>query len=282
MRLVSFLQRGVARYGVVEGEGVVDLTQRLGGDFASIRGLIAGNGRSRIERFLGRGRADHALAELSFLPVIPDPPRIICVGVNYHDHRAEMGRAPADYPTLFIRWPSSLVGHGQPLIRPRESEAFDYEGEIAIVIAKAGRRIPRERALDYVAGFSCFQDGSVRDYQRHSTQFTAGKNFVASGALGPWLVTREDIADPRGLTLTTRLNGIEMQRAPSCDMIFDFETIIAYCSVFTELQPGDVIATGTPGGVGAARTPPVFMKTGDTVEVEISEIGLLRNSVSEG
>jgi 2-keto-4-pentenoate hydratase/2-oxohepta-3-ene-1,7-dioic acid hydratase in catechol pathway len=282
MQLVSFLQRGQARYGVVDGEGVVDLTQRLGGEFPSLRELIAGNGRAKIDRFLGRGRADHALAELSYLPAVPDPAKIICVGVNYHDHRAEMGRKPEDYPTLFVRWPSSLVGHGQPLIKPRESERFDYEGEIAIIIGKAGRRIPRERALDYIMGFSCFQDGSVRDFQRHTSQFTPGKNFSASGALGPFIVTRDEIADPTALTLTTRLNGIEMQHAPASDMIFGFDAIIAYCSTFTELCPGDVIATGTPGGVGAARTPPVFMKPGDTIEVDIPGVGLLRNPVSEG
>jgi 2-keto-4-pentenoate hydratase/2-oxohepta-3-ene-1,7-dioic acid hydratase in catechol pathway len=282
MRFVSFSQRGAPRYGVVEGEGVVDLTQRMGGEFASLRELIAGNGRVRVEQFLGRGRADHALDQLSFLPVIPEPAKIICVGVNYHDHRAEMGRETPKHPMIFTRWPSSLVGHDQPLIKPRESDAFDYEGEIAVIIGKAGRRIPRERAFDYVAGYSIFQDGSVRDFQRHTSQFTPGKNFFATGSLGPVLVTRDEIADPFDFNLVTRLNGIEMQRAVSRDMIFGIEEIIAYCSLFTELVPGDVIATGTPGGVGAARTPPVFMKPGDMVEVEVSGIGTLRNPVSEG
>jgi 2-keto-4-pentenoate hydratase/2-oxohepta-3-ene-1,7-dioic acid hydratase in catechol pathway len=282
MRLVSFLQRGAARYGVVEGEGVVDLTQKLGAEFPSLKALLAGNGRARIERFLGRGRADHALAELSYLPVVPDPAKIICVGLNYRDHREEMGRTEVPYPTLFVRWPSSLVGHGQPLIKPRESDRFDYEGEIAIIIGKAGRRIPRERALDYIAGFSCFQDGSVRDYQRHSSQFTPGKNFQGSGALGPFLVTREEIEDPQALELTTRLNGVEMQRAVARDLVHSFDEVIAYCSLFAELCPGDVIAMGTPAGVGSARQPPVYMNPGDTIEVEISTVGLLRNPVSEG
>ena len=282
MQFVSFQQRGAARFGVVEGDGVVDLTQRLGAEFPTLRALIAGNGRARVERVLGRGRADHALAELSYLPALPDPTKIICIGVNYHDHRAEMGRKAADYPTVFTRWPSSLVGHGQPLIRPRESTRFDYEGEIAIIIGKAGRRIPRERALDYIMGYSCFQDGSVRDFQNHSSQFTPGKNFVGSGALGPVIVTRDEIEDPSSLTLTTRLNGVEMQAAGAKDMIFGFDAIIAYCSTFTELCPGDVIATGTPGGVGTARNPPVFMNPGDTIEVEIPGVGLLRNPVTEG
>jgi 2-keto-4-pentenoate hydratase/2-oxohepta-3-ene-1,7-dioic acid hydratase in catechol pathway len=285
MRFVSFSLRGAPRYGVVEREGVVDLTQRMGGEFASLRELLAGNGRVRVEQFLGRGRADHGLDQLSYLPVIPEPAKIICVGVNYHDHRTEMGRDTGkkpEYPMIFTRWPSSLVGHDQPLVKPRESEAFDYEGEIAVIIGKAGRRIPRERAFDYVAGYSVFQDGSVRDFQRHTSQFTAGKNFFATGALGPELVTRDEVADPFALTLVTRLNGVEMQRAVARDMIFGIEETIAYCSLFTELLPGDVIATGTPGGVGVARNPPVFMKPGDTVEVEVSGIGTLRNPVSEG
>jgi 2-keto-4-pentenoate hydratase/2-oxohepta-3-ene-1,7-dioic acid hydratase in catechol pathway len=284
MRFVSFSQRGSARFGVVERDGVIDLTQRLGNDYGSLRELIAGNERSKIEALIGRGRADHALDSLTYLPVIPNPAKIICVGANYHDHRAEMGRAadaPA-HPMLFTRWADSLVGHGQPLIKPRESEQFDYEGEIAVIIGKAGRRIPRERAFDYVAGYSIFQDGSVRDFQRHTSQFTPGKNFYATGSLGPWLVTRDDIADPFGFTLVTRLNGVEMQRAISRDMIFGIEETIAYCSIFAELVPGDVIATGTPGGVGAARKPPVFMKPGDMIEVEVSGIGTLRNPVSEG
>ena len=288
MRFVSFTQRGTARFGVVDREGVIDLTQRLAADYGSLRDLLAGNGqgqaRAKVEALLDRGRADHALDSLSFLPVIPDPTKIICVGANYYEHAAEMGRSTAkpDYPMLFVRWPSSLVGHDQPLVKPRESEQFDYEGEIAVIIGKPGRRIPRERAFDYVAGYSIFQDGSVRDFQRHTSQFTPGKNFYATGSLGPWLVTRDDIADPFAFTLTTRLNGVEMQHAVTRDMIFSIEETIAYCSTFTELVPGDVIATGTPGGVGFARKPPVFMKPGDMVEVEVSNIGVLRNPASEG
>lgn len=282
MRLVSFQIRGVPRYGAVEGNGVVDLCQRLGSEFPTLREFIAGNARSRAETFLERGRADYALEELTFLPVIPEPAKVICVGVNYHDHRLESGRPEIAHPTLFVRWPSSLVGHNQPICRPRESERFDFEGEIAIVIGKAGRRISRDRALDHIAGFSCFQDGSVRDFQQHSSQFTAGKNFQHSGAFGPCLVTRDEIADPRAIAIKTRLNGIEMQSASSADLIFGFEALINYCSTLTELLPGDVIATGTPGGVGAARNPPVFMRPGDTVEVEVSGVGLLRNPVAEG
>lgn len=283
MRLVSFSQKGVARYGVIEGEGVIDLSARVGTEYPSLRALLAGNALTKVaDRFLGRGRADFALTEITFRPVIPDPDKILCVGLNYDDHIAETGRQRDDRPTLFVRFPNAQVGHGQPMVKPRESDSFDYEGEIAIVIGKAGRRIPRERAYDYIAGFSCFNDGSVRDFQRHTSQFTAGKNFVASGAFGPWLTTRDEIGDATALTVKTRLNGIEMQNGCARNMVFSFEALIAYCSTFTELVPGDVIATGTPGGVGFARNPQVFMKPGDSVEVEVSGVGILRNSISEG
>jgi 2-keto-4-pentenoate hydratase/2-oxohepta-3-ene-1,7-dioic acid hydratase in catechol pathway len=283
MRLVSFSQKGVARYGLVEGEGVIDLSARMGTEYPSLRALIAGNALAKAaDRFLGRGRADHALTDIAFRPVIPDPDKILCVGLNYDDHIAETGRQRPDYPTLFVRFANAQVGHGQPMVKPRESNSFDYEGEIAIVIGKTGRRIPRERAFDYIAGFSCYNDGSVRDFQRHTSQFTPGKNFVASGAFGPWLATREEVGDATALTLKTRLNGIEMQSASARDMVFSFDALVAYCSLFTELVPGDVIVTGTPGGVGFARNPPVFMKPGDSVEVEVSSVGTLRNPISEG
>jgi 2-keto-4-pentenoate hydratase/2-oxohepta-3-ene-1,7-dioic acid hydratase in catechol pathway len=283
MRLVSFAQKGVARYGLVESEGVIDLSSRIGTEYPTLRSLLAGNAVAKVaDRFLGRGRADHALADIAFRPAIPDPDKILCVGLNYSDHIAETGRTRLEHPTLFVRFPNAQVGHGQPMVKPRESVMYDYEGEIAVVIGKAGRRIPRERAYDYIAGFSCYNDGSVRDFQRHSTQFTAGKNFVASGAFGPWLTTRDEIGDAMALTVKTRLNGIEMQHGSARDLIFPFDALVAYCSLFTELAPGDVIATGTPGGVGFARNPPVFMKPGDSVEVEVSGVGVLRNPISEG
>jgi 2-keto-4-pentenoate hydratase/2-oxohepta-3-ene-1,7-dioic acid hydratase in catechol pathway len=180
---------------------------------------------------------------------------------------------------IFVRFGDSIVGHGRPLLKPRESAQFDYEGELAVVIGKRARRVPRDRALDYVAGYSCFNDGSIRDYQRHSPQFTPGKNFHASGSFGPWLVTRDEIADPRTLTLTTRLNGSVMQHESVGELCFDVPQLIEYCSTWAQLEPGDVIVTGTPGGVGAGRKPPVWMKGGDTVEVEITGIGTLRNNV---
>ena len=206
--------------------------------------------------------------------------KILCVGVNYRPHIEEMGREVPDYPVVFTRFPSSLVGDGEDLVRPRISEQYDFEGELAVVIGRTARHVQREDALDYVAGYCCFMDGSVRDWQRHTTQFTPGKNFEQSGAIGP-MVAAADIPDPSELELTTRLNGAVMQQGRVAELVFDIPTLIAYCSTFTVLQPGDVIATGTPGGVGAARTPPVWLKSGDVVEVEISQIGVLRNPVRD-
>ena len=209
-----------------------------------------------------------------------DKQKILCVGVNYRPHIEEMGREVPDYPVVFTRFPSSLVGDGEDLVRPRVSDQYDFEGELAVVIGRTARHVQRAEALDYIAGYCCFMDGSVRDWQRHTTQFTPGKNFEQSGAIGP-MVAVADIPDPSELELTTRLNGVVMQQGRVAELVFDIPTLIAYCSTFAALQPGDVIATGTPGGVGAARTPPVWLRDGDVVEVEISQIGVLRNSVRD-
>jgi 2-keto-4-pentenoate hydratase/2-oxohepta-3-ene-1,7-dioic acid hydratase in catechol pathway len=218
------------------------------------------------------------LDDVQLVPPIVGP-RIFCIGINYRSHSEEMGRAASDHPTVFVRFPSSLVGHGAPLLRPRASDRFDYEGELAVVIGRPGRRIARADSLDHVAGYACFNDGSVRDYQRHTSQFTAGKNFDRSGSFGPWLVTADEAGDPTALTLTTRLNGEVMQHSTTDLLIFDVAEIIEYLSEFTELRAGDIIATGTPGGVGVARDPAVFMQPGDTIEVDISGIGVLRNEI---
>ena len=206
--------------------------------------------------------------------------KILCVGVNYRPHIEERGREIPSYPVVFTRFASSLVGPGEPVIRPQASEQLDFEGELAIVIGKNARHVSRENALDYVAGYCCFLDGSVRDWQRHTGQFTAGKNFDRSGAIGP-MVPAADVPDPTTLELTTRVNGEVMQRGNVADLVFDIPRLIEYCSTFTELRPGDIIATGTPGGVGAARTPPVWLKDGDVVEVDISGIGVLRNPIQD-
>lgn len=280
MRFVSYIHKGHPRYGLVEGDGVTDLSHRLG-EYPTLKALL-GAGLAKADRFVGRGRADLALGDLAFRPVVPDPDKILCVGLNYDAHREETGRPKSAYPTLFTRFANCQIGHGQPLLKPRESERFDYEGEIALIIGKAGRRIPRERALDHVAGFACYNDASVRDFQSHTSQFTPGKNFMGTGAFGPYLVTRDEIADLARMELVTRLNGVEMQRARTEEMIFPFDALVAYCSLFTELVPGDVIVTGTPAGVGQARTPPVFLRPGDQVEVEVTGLGILRNPVTEG
>jgi len=208
------------------------------------------------------------------------PQKILCVGVNYRPHIEEMGREVPDYPVVFTRFPSSLVGPGEPVIRPLVSGEFDFEGELAVVIGKPARHVSREHALDVIARYCCFMDGSVRDWQRHTMQFTAGKNFERSGAMGP-MVAADIVGDPTALELTTRVNGEVMQRGRIADLVFDIPYLIEYCSTFAELRPGDVIATGTPGGVGAARTPPVWLQDGDIVEVEIPGVGVLSNPVRD-
>ena len=279
MKILSFERNGRPGFGVVVGDGIVDASERLAGKPRGLRDALAAGALSQIET-LSKLKPDFALRDVVVAPVIPDAAaKLLCVGINYLPHIKEMGRERPERPVLFVRFGGSIVGHGQALQKPRESEQFDFEGELAVVIGKRARRVSKERALDYVAGYSCFNDGSVRDFQRHSAQFTPGKNFHASGAFGPWLVTRDEIADPRELKLTTRLNGTVMQHESVGELCFDVPQLIEYCSIWTQLEPGDVIVTGTPGGVGAGRKPPVWMKPGDTVEVEISSIGTLRNPV---
>jgi 2-keto-4-pentenoate hydratase/2-oxohepta-3-ene-1,7-dioic acid hydratase in catechol pathway len=279
MKLISFEWEGAQRFGGVRGDGVVDLTGRVEGA-RSLRALIELNLLDAARGAIDGGPTLAALENVTLLPVIPDPGKIVLVGGNYHDHRAEMARpdTPA-YPMLFTRFPECQVGHRSPLVAPRASVQFDYEGEIALVIGRGGRNIAREHALSHVAGYSAYNDATVRDWQRHTAQFTPGKNFDATGAFGPWLLTVDEVADYREFMLTTRLNGQVMQHASARDLIFDVEALIAYISAFTTLRPGDVIVTGTCGGVGFARKPQVFLKPGDIVEVEIGGLGVLSNPV---
>ena len=280
MKLISFRIDGKATYGAIAGGGVVDLGARLGAKYPDLKSLIAGPGLAEAQAALKDARADATLEAVTLLPVIPNPGKIFCIGHNYEEHRLETERDPTAHPSVFLRLPESQVGHGQPILCPRESAQLDYEGEIAIVIGKPGRRIAEGEAWAHVAGYSCYNDGSVRDWQRHTGQFTPGKNFVATGAFGPWLVPAGEIPAGERLTLTTRLNGNVMQEATTEMMIFPIPRLIAYCSTFLPLATGDVIVTGTPGGVGARRTPPVYMKPGDVVEVEVSRIGVLRNTIA--
>jgi 2-keto-4-pentenoate hydratase/2-oxohepta-3-ene-1,7-dioic acid hydratase in catechol pathway len=219
------------------------------------------------------------VAEVEFLPPIVKPEKIICVGLNYKDHTAESPAAAPSYPSLFARFPSSQVGHGVPVVAPSNSQQFDFEGELAVIIGKPAWRIAARDAMRYVAGYSCFAENSVRDFQGHARQVTAGKNFLASGAFGPWLTTIDEIPDARRLELIARLNGVEVQRASISSLIFSIEDLIEYISSFTRLLPGDVISTGTPAGVGALRKPPRWLQPGDVFEVDIAGVGLLSNPV---
>jgi 2-keto-4-pentenoate hydratase/2-oxohepta-3-ene-1,7-dioic acid hydratase in catechol pathway len=219
--------------------------------------------------------------QVRFDPVIPNPGKIFGVGMNYRAHIKEMGRTPPKYPSLFVRFPDSLVGHRQPVIRPKVSQQFDYEGELAVIIGRTAHRVSAEAAMEYVAGYSCFLDGSVRDYQYHTSQFIPGKIFPHSGAFGPWMVTADEIPDPRELNLVTRINGAVMQQANIGDLCIGIGELIQYLSTICQLEPGDVIATGTPSGVGFARDPQRWLQPGDRIEIEIDQIGCLENQVAD-
>lgn len=277
MRLVSFERNGRLSYGFAAEGGVREVSHALRERYADLRAILEADALAELGA--DTGGKELASGDVRFMPVIPNPDKIICVGVNYRPHIEEMGREVPEHPVVFVRFPGSLVGHEEPIVRPAVSEQFDFEGELAVVIGRRARHVSRESALDYVAGYCCFLDGSVRDWQRHTPQFTPGKNFQSSGAMGPFLVTGDDVGDPSALGLTTRVNGKVMQRGQVSELVFNIPFLIEYCSTFAELQPGDVIATGTPGGVGAARTPPVWLGSGDVVEVEIPGVGLLRNTV---
>ncbi len=278
MRLMSFKHKGKEGYGVVDGDSV----HPVAGDFlAACPDLAAALAARRLPQVGSDTGEAMALSAVEFLPPVPRPGRILCIGMNYLEHIREMGREPPAYPAMFVRFPDSLVGHGQTMLRPRVSSHYDFEGELALVIGREARHVSRDDALDYVAGYTCLMDGSVRDYQRHTSQFTAGKNFLASGAMGPWLVTVDEIPDPTRLQLETHVNDELMQQGDVADLCIDLPAVIAYLSQMFPLQPGDVISTGTPSGVGAARDPQRWLKPGDTVRVTISGIGSLENPVAD-
>jgi len=282
MKLVSYKMRGRVGYGAVVGEGVVDLKTRLAPRFPTVVDLLRDDALPIAQETAQGVRADFALAEVELLPPLLTPEKILCVGVNYANRNAEYkdNTEQPKYPSLFFRVPGSFVGHGQPLVRPPESEQFDYEGEIALIIGRGGRRIPREQALDHVAGYTLCNEGSVRDWLRHGKfNVTQGKNFDASGSLGPWMVTADEIDPLKHLHLTTRVNGEVRQDDTTANLIFPFYGLIAYISTFMTLKPGDIIVTGTPIGAGARFDPPRWLKPGDVVEVAVPEIGTLRNEV---
>ncbi len=268
---------GIAHCGLLTERGVHDLTARFG---ATLPAMLADAAlRQRCARQCDTAEPDHAVDDVAMLAPLGPTSKIICVGLNYRGHVAETGRDEIGYPTLFTRFADSHVAPGAPLVQPAASGRFDFEGELAVFIGRGGRHIPASEAMAHVGGYSCYNDGSVRDWQRHSTQFTAGKNFANTAAIGPWVVTADDIADPASLSITTRLNGEVMQHATLVQMMHSIPALIEYISTFTPLGAGDVIATGTPEGVGAFRTPPVWMRPGDRIEVEIPGVGLLVNDI---
>jgi len=275
MRLVSFIHQGRPSWGRVDDDRITDLGA-LPGASADLKGALATGSPGE----LGAASGPTVLRkEVRLLPVIPNPAKILCVGHNYESHRQETGRAKVGHPSLFTRFADTLIGADDPLVCPRASAMFDFEAELAVVIGRGGRTISEGDAMAHVAGFACFNDASVRDWQWHTSQFTPGKNFPATAPFGPELVTPDEVADLQAVSVRSKLNGRVMQEATVAEMIFPIAEIIAYVSAFTPLSPGDVIATGTPGGVGAKREPPVWMKAGDTVEVEISGIGTLTSRV---
>lgn len=281
MRLATFAYHSRQSYGVVVGDSIIDAGRRFGDRAPDLRSALARDLLPEIAGIARQAQPDYALADVKFLPVIPNPGKILCVGLNYETHRLETGRAESRYPAIFTRFADTQVGHDDLILRPTVSQRLDYEGELAVIIGKSGRAIDEAQAMRFIAGYACYNDASVRDWQRHTHQFTPGKNFPSTGGFGPWMVTPDDIGEGTVLTLTTRLNGQVMQQSTTDLLIFPVPALIAYISAFTPLSPGDVICTGTPGGVGDKREPPVFMKPGDVVEVEISRIGILRNRVAD-
>jgi 2-keto-4-pentenoate hydratase/2-oxohepta-3-ene-1,7-dioic acid hydratase in catechol pathway len=277
MKLVSFRAQGAAHYGVVSGNGVVDLTPRLGSRYADLKALIAANALAEAEKAAKGAAADFKLDQIQYAPVIANPGKILCVGLNYEEHRVETGRPKVENPTIFVRFADTQIGHLQPIVKPKLSDKVDYECELAVIIGKGGRYISEADAFKHVVGYSCYNDVSIRDYQNHTSQWTPGKNFPASGPFGPWMVTSDEMGELAPKQIQTRLNGKVLQSAKFDQMIFAVPRLIEYCSRFTTLSPGDVIVSGTPGGVGMRRDPPVWMKAGDTVEIEIDGIGILKN-----
>jgi 2-keto-4-pentenoate hydratase/2-oxohepta-3-ene-1,7-dioic acid hydratase in catechol pathway len=278
MRLASYLADSKPAFGIVTDMGVITLSDRLRGRALTLReALEDGAALDEMLKLAHGAEPDRPLDGLKYLPTITDPKKILCVGINYRSHAAEHGHAVAEKPNIFTKFTDCLCEHEGVMWAPKASKCLDFEGELVVVIGKGGRAIKAEDALKHVAGYTCFCDGSVRDFIKVS--LITGKNFPMTSPLGPWMVTADEIPDPSKLTLTTRLNGQVMQHSGVDMLMHDVPALIAYCSAFTELSPGDIIATGTPEGIGARRTPPVWMKKGDVLEVEISKIGTLRSHV---
>lgn len=280
MKLISFKRNAVPSFGMVAAEGIIDLPSKME-HIKSLKEFLTGGSIEDAREIARTADADFAWEDVELLPVLPDPDKIFMVALNYEEHRVETRRDRTEYPSLFLRLPASQIAHGAPVIRPFVSDKLDYEGELAVIIGEGGRHISEERSMRHVAGYACYNDVTVRDWQAHTPQFTPGKNFSGTGAFGPWMVSADTIENPFDLALVTRLNGREVQRTNTNLMIHSMPRLISYCSTIVPLAPGDVIVTGTCGGVGARREPPLFMKHGDVVEVEIEQVGLLSNVVQD-
>jgi 2-keto-4-pentenoate hydratase/2-oxohepta-3-ene-1,7-dioic acid hydratase in catechol pathway len=282
MKFASFKpsESAAATWGLIDGNDAVDLGAVFNDRFADLKSAISAGALSEVATEAAAARR-YPVAGISWLPPIPNPDKILCIGLNYETHRKETGRSEVEYPTVFTRFASSQTAHMTDIVRPRVSHDLDFEGELAVIIGKPGRYVARATAFDHVAGYSLYNDGSVRDFQRHTHQFTPGKNFPRTGGFGPWLMTPDQLGPLGALRLMTRVNGQVVQQATIDQMIFDIPRQIEYCSTFTRLEPGDIIATGTPGGVGAKRNPPLWLKPGDKVEVELDRLGILQNGVAD-
>mgnify|MGYP001266556482 FL=1 len=280
MKFVSFLLKGQAKFGISDGKNLTDLTGKIK-DANTLKELISNKGIQEAKEYAKKNPGDISLDQIEYLPVIPNPGKIICVGLNYSEHVKETGRTVEQNPVIFLRVPESQTAHKQPIQRPKVSTHLDYECEMAVIMGEAGKHIKPENALRHIVGYSCYNESTVRDWQQHTRQFGMGKNFEKTGSFGPHMVLAENISDYTKLSIQTRLNGKVMQQAKLSQLIFDIPTLISYISKAIPWRAGDVLVTGTPGGVGFKRKPPIFMKEGDQVEVEISEIGILSNIIKD-
>lgn len=282
MRIASYTARGRTSFGVVEGDGVVDLRLRLGARFPTLLDLLRAGALGEAKAAADGVRPDFPLAEVELLPPVLAPEKILCIGINYNRDSEYKGQnlKETPYPSMFFRTPGSLVGHNQPIVLPKESEQLDYEGEVALIIGREAKKTAQDRALDCIAGLTLCNEGCLRDWMRHGKfNVTQGKNFDASGSIGPWMVTTDELDPAKPLHLTTKVNDEVRQDTTTAQMMLSFAELIAYITRFTTLKPGDIISTGTPVGTGMGFDPPRWLKAGDVVEVNVPEIGTLRNTV---
>jgi 5-carboxymethyl-2-hydroxymuconate isomerase len=283
MKLASYLVDGRASFGLALDGGLFDLGSRLPDRNDSLLARLQNGTLDELRAFESQARPELAFDAVTFLPPVPRPGKTLCVGINYRSRPGEFDQvAEPQYPSLFMRAATAQAAHLQPILRPLESEQLDYEGEIALVIGRRGRRIAQADAMHYVAGYACYNEGSIRDWMKHGVyNVTAGKNFDASGSFGPWMTTADEIKDPTNMRITTRVNSVTVQEDTTANMIAPFTRLISYISTFTTLEPGDVIATGTPAGSGSKMKPPRWLKPGDVLEVEVAGVGVLRNHIAD-